>query len=438
MNPVLYCIIISIIEVAIVFLYTHQIFSSKISNTHEFLLLLGTCIIFSLVYRKHLPFLSAAVFGGCVFVCLLIAFRISIAYALYHAALISACMLSGKIIGSVALFYAAHDFWLQPHSFRNMMICMIFKEIISFFIILVVALFLKRNREAPKTSSYGHFLLAASSAISVFFLFTLVFVCAHTKPNPHLDWTIIIPALCVVAVNLFLFEFYFFWQNKALELAATKLHLKKADLEILYHDTLTKENESRQILIHDIRKHLHAIYDMNKKGNTQALSDYIEELVSFSNVNRTIQVCDNHLLNIILSSYILRCEELHIHFHTDIRHSSLSFLTDYDITALFCNLLDNAVAAARDLSDAEISLSVVYNSSLSMTLISLINSCSHKPPENRPGHFLTEKTDRSQHGYGLKSVEHITKKYHGEMHPYYEEEEQMFHTVITLYANEIF
>ena len=71
----------------------------------------------------------------------------------------------------------------------------------------------------------------------------------------------------------------------------------------------------------------------------------------------------------------------------------MSFLSDKDITSLFCNLLDNALEASTDLPDAFIDLSVVYKEDLSMTIVTLINSCDHNPFSEHKGALLTSKSN---------------------------------------------
>lgn len=77
-----------------------------------------------------------------------------------------------------------------------------------------------------------------------------------------------------------------------------------------------------------------------------------------------------------------------------------------DLCALFANLLDNAVEAAR----GRIMLSVrkVHG----MLVIVAENDYTGEPvmEENR---FVTSKEDRERHGWGTRIVEEIVKKYDG-------------------------
>ena len=109
-------------------------------------------------------------------------------------------------------------------------------------------------------------------------------------------------------------------------------------------------------------------------------------------------------------------------------------MTYDDLTALFCNLLDNAVEAASKMTDSYIDLSVTYNEKASLTMLTMINSCHKNPFSDKTGKLTTTKQNRLRHGYGLKSIQRIVKKYHGNMQTYFDENSLTFHTILTLKA----
>ena len=62
------------------------------------------------------------------------------------------------------------------------------------------------------------------------------------------------------------------------------------------------------------------------------------------------------MLNSILCRYMQRCTDRHISFHADIRSGTTDFIADNDLTSLFCNLPDNAIAAAGIIPDSFIEI----------------------------------------------------------------------------------
>ena len=66
-----------------------------------------------------------------------------------------------------------------------------------------------------------------------------------------------------------------------------------------------------------------------------------------------------------------------------------------------------------------------------LTVITVVNSCRTNPFQKN-GKLISTRKDSARHGFGLKSVERIVLRYNGNMELYYDEEERMFHAVITL------
>ena len=244
---------------------------------------------------------------------------------------------------------------------------------------------------------------------------------------------ITVSVILMLVLNLLIFGFFNYSQKRNEEFTNLQLRLQREEDNAQYQKMLLQEDESQKILIHDIRKHLQTIAALNRDGGSEKVTSYIAELVHSADLQTAARVSDNALLNSILGRYIRRCRENHISFQTDIRRDSVSFLSDRDMTSLFCNLLDNAIEAAVSQPSPMIDLSVTYRTELSMTVITLINSCRENPFSGKGKRLATTKADPARHGFGLKSIRQVVENYHGEMNLYYEQETGTFHTVLTLY-----
>jgi sensor histidine kinase regulating citrate/malate metabolism len=127
-----------------------------------------------------------------------------------------------------------------------------------------------------------------------------------------------------------------------------------------------------------------------------------------------------------------QCTDSHITFHVDIRSGTTDFIADNDLTSLFCNLLDNAIAAASIIPDSFIEINTSKREKTSFVVITVINSCRKNPFLHKDRQLHTDKTDKSRHGFGLKSIRKTVNKYHGNMQMYYNDDTLTFHTIITL------
>lgn len=199
-----------------------------------------------------------------------------------------------------------------------------------------------------------------------------------------------------------------------------------------YYKSLIQQSEQQRYFLHDTKKHLQSIALLNERGEREKIDTYIQQLVASSKINVPERICGNDFLNALLSRYVTRCSELGISFHPDIRSDACNGMNENELTALFCNLLDNAVEAASKVSDSCIDLAVFTRDENAFTVITLANSCL-KNPLVSSGRFLsTTKSDSFLHGYGLKIISRIVSLYNGEMQYHYTPEDQMFHIIILL------
>lgn len=83
-----------------------------------------------------------------------------------------------------------------------------------------------------------------------------------------------------------------------------------------------------------------------------------------------------------------------------------------DIFSLFSNALDNAIECVSEYDDDKriISLKVIRQEKI--TLISIENYCD-KEIVYDGGLPVTTKKDKNLHGFGLKSIDYIVRKYDG-------------------------
>ena len=179
------------------------------------------------------------------------------------------------------------------------------------------------------------------------------------------------------------------------------------------------------------KKHLQSIALLNEDNQNEKIRAYINQLMQSSDLLEFSKICDHKILNNILCRYKKVCNDLHIAFHADIRSNTTAFLSDSDVTSLFCNLLDNAVEASQRIKDPYIEISATQREHTPFIIITMINSCACNPFSPN-GELISSKPDPQAHGFGIKSIEKIVHNYNGNMQMYYDEETFTFHTIIML------
>lgn len=158
---------------------------------------------------------------------------------------------------------------------------------------------------------------------------------------------------------------------------------------------------------HDLKQHLQSL----NWGLSEETKREIESSVMiYDSVIKT----GNEVLDLILFEKNVQCEKNAIEFVFMVDGSELGFMNSEDIFALFGNLLANAIDASLAIEEKEkrvihLSVFVVENT----VVIHEENYYIGKEIQIENGLPVTTKTDKNEHGYGVRSMKLIVEKYGG-------------------------
>ena len=239
---------------------------------------------------------------------------------------------------------------------------------------------------------------------------------------------------------LLLINFVAFWaydsnQRFMQEYIMTQTKLREQQAEAEYYRRLAEQTEHQKILIHDMKNHLHTIFGLSERGGQTEIQEYIQQLLELPALKSSVTYCSQPVLNVILEQYREICEQKLIHFEVDIRKDSVDYIEIDDLTALFGNLLKNAVEAATGVTDAYIGVTANYNARTSQTFLSVENSVCNSPVFGDDGQLVSQKKDGHLHGMGMKSIQRVAERYHGAVSYHYDDKDRIFHTMVLLYNN---
>lgn len=173
-----------------------------------------------------------------------------------------------------------------------------------------------------------------------------------------------------------------------------------------YQDLEHKFRQSQKI-VHDMNRHLRVLRESIQNNRDEQSEKYITDLEEMANQLVPPIRNQNRILEIILNTIFERCREKDIHLDLDIEDFSLDFLSDTDITAIFSNLLDNAVDACDSIDKGK-EIKVCLNKCLNLMILEVTNPI----PSN---HIvsLTHSTKAGHMGLGITIVNQNVEKYNG-------------------------
>lgn len=136
-------------------------------------------------------------------------------------------------------------------------------------------------------------------------------------------------------------------------------------------------------------------------------------------LNSLIQIYDqtfrtgNQTLDVLLANSILLYEKDHIELSVLGDGSCLHFLTETDIYSLLGNALSNAAEASRAVGEDKRQISMIIKNSGGLVSINLINYYQGELRIEDGLPVTTRPDPENYHGYGMKSMQAIAKKYGG-------------------------
>ena len=163
---------------------------------------------------------------------------------------------------------------------------------------------------------------------------------------------------------------------------------------------------------HDLK---HQVAALRKNCTPEEQEQYLSELED--SINRYSLNCNtgNPVLDTILTQKLLYCGAHDIQLGYTAEARELEALSTRDICIIFGNLLDNAIEYVSELQDPERRQILVNAATANQFLhIEVENCCDWEisPSSTLPA---TTKQDRTNHGYGGKSVAYTVEKYGGTM-----------------------
>lgn len=179
-----------------------------------------------------------------------------------------------------------------------------------------------------------------------------------------------------------------------------------------YYELSREITQSINIKCHDLKYQVEAL---RRSSGTELDKEALRDIESAVMIYDAIAKTGNDALDTILTEKTLFCDKNRIKLTYIVDGDGLAFLQPIDIYAIFGNALDNAIESVLKISDPArriITLSVVVNGAL--LIVNLKNSFDGTlTVEN--GLPVTSKGDPANHGFGLKSIRLLTRRYGGEM-----------------------
>lgn len=273
-------------------------------------------------------------------------------------------------------------------------------------LLAVLAVWLSRGWEINRKSAFR-----AVSALTLAGFLGVITLSEQTVlaiPDDTLYmWTIL---AVVLMMSVLVFNI-----NRQYEVEKELARLKSEQAELLERD-YTAVNRAYQVnarLFHDLHNHIGVLRQFLTHEKYGEAVRYLDELQApVRNLTATVWTGDE-TADYLINSKAAAAEADGIQFQAQVEFPRRTNIRSVDLCAILGNLLDNAIEAARQVSDPSgRTVALTIRRIHQMLVIKVENSLAASPVQEG-GELKTTKTGGGLHGWGLKSAQAAAEKYDG-------------------------
>lgn len=403
--------------------YERKISLSKICVAYLF----SFCVQFSINFIKS-PVLNLLTFFICNYIIAALCYIVKIKNTVFSILLLMGLMLTTELV----VMYSFSAFSKMPLlDYEKHPYSMVFETVATKALYSTTVYFLSKingkNRHLNHSGDFSLLFLPVVS-IATAIVFNNILLKFDLDSTVYISFTVI--SFILLFSNVFVFLIHERIVSTLIKNTEYQMEIQKAEINREYYCELERQYEASNILIHDINKHLTIIKSLANDEDFDGITKYIESVYKDNEIQTLRQFSNNKLVNVIISRYFDLCNNSNITLSVDIRNIDFTFIDESELTALLNNLLENSYEAAVKSASKQISLNIDKKNE-HFILFYLVNSCDNSPHQSG-NIFTTSKKDTNRHGFGIKSINRIAKKYHGNAEFRYDELNNTFSSSVLI------
>lgn len=358
---------------------------------------------------KSIFFVLSILFCGVVMLLhIYICCDFSILSAGYYCA---RAFIMGEFISSLA--WQIYDYLVIYLNFNSGQLILIIFLLIFYTIAYFIAIYFGRSKDCSNEYlqiNKKELSVVIIISIVVFFMANLSYVFQNTPFSTQFTREIfIIRTLVDLGGLAFLFAYH-------IQLKELQMKFEVDSLQNMLHmqyENYQKSLESIEMVnqkYHDLKHYITVLKnDVCNEDKIKHLEKMENEIKIYEAQNKT----GNKVLDTILSSKNYYCQSNGITLTCVADGEKLDFIDVMDISVLFGNALDNAIESVKKINDAEKRLIHLSISKKKNFLRIRLENYYEGSIVFENGLPITTKKNTGFHGYGLKGIKSITKKYGG-------------------------
>lgn len=330
--------------------------------------------------------------------------------------------------GFISMEMIGKQFWEEIYKFSQSML-----QCVLFLIPRAVAiLFLMKWKEKSLILKENRKILALLCVVflGILRIYTTTMINMVTSTRTAQGWSAAVSLVFVGTLTAGVVMFFHHFQMLKTE---NKMLLELETLSENHIKDMELMMEKNRIQTHDMKHHLLVLREYGQEKQWDSLMSYLNELSEDILAKKKTGWTQTGILDTILEQKKEKAESEGIEFSIQADRIGALPFSDLEICTLFSNLLDNAIEACEKIEGNRRWIEIQITRKSGMLYLTISNSIKDRPSEQE-GKLITNKQNHQLHGYGIKSVQKIVRKYEGDFS--YQIRESEFIVTITFWRLE--
>ncbi|WP_455950777.1 GHKL domain-containing protein [Eubacterium sp.] len=186
-----------------------------------------------------------------------------------------------------------------------------------------------------------------------------------------------------------------------------KIYLKEQQQ---YYEYLERRERNTKKFRHDVRNHLELLTEFIAKKQYKEVDEYLERInIKIDELGNAISL-GNGIAEAIVNKYYYQALNLGINMKVSGAFPTECRIDAFDLCTIFSNILSNALEAASESEKKMVYLDCRYNDK---NIIINIRNTYKDQGQFKDNYFVTTKSNREYHGFGLENVKECIERNNG-------------------------
>lgn len=181
---------------------------------------------------------------------------------------------------------------------------------------------------------------------------------------------------------------------------------EKLKSEKLHFELLEEKFDNSKRFIHDFKKHINLINGYIANNEYSKLKKYLSEVSIEIKNDENFVITGNQVIDLALSSSKEQLSQYNIDIKHDVKIKDIKCISAFDFNIVFSNILENAIESCKRTNGNFIKIKLDGNQNF--IVLKVVNPCSEVNQN-----LETIKFHSEFHGYGIKNIDKIVRKYNG-------------------------